>query len=1019
VSSHRLFQGLICLNDLDRRKKTAELARSVWQKAMIELVYQLTKIYPVQTDSQMDVNSPIMLNYFRQILEKLKPEKLCQQPEHLTWQWGRRMYDIMRSLTFEYRGEKIGFMPNGGMNVSTMYVYNSRTTSGKMDWHKVGTWSMSSRWGRLKSRLRIDGVTWPGGSNSPPKGRPSKLKLRVVTIREKPFVIYNRLQEDGSCDANSIPCKLRPQSIVDMDSPLHETGGSKTGSTQFRSVTTIQLHLGLNTTPMMDRKENQNAVTAPNVTQYIDGCCSGLTMDLLIELMKDLNFEVELYEVEDGLWGAWTPDGWNGIIRTLMDHKADMAVTSLKITPNRSQQVEFSVPFLETGIAVIVALREGAISPTAFLKPYDYQSWCVILVFSVHASGAALFIFEWFSPNGLDRGQTVGHRFSLFRSLWLIWSMLFGAAVNADNPRGVASRFLANIWALFALVFLASYTANLAAFMIAKEDFYDLSGMNDWRLQQPWNVKPPFRFATIPSGATEENIKINFPEMAIYMHKFNRSTVEEGLKSLKAGDLDAFLYDANVLDYWASKDENCKLRIVGNLYAMTGYGIGFAKGSRWVEKVNSRILDYQKNGKFQRWKKFWQTGSCRKDAALGNTNKTLGVKNFISAFILLLCGIVICGLILLIELAIYRYFRSKKIPCLAGNKLCKWMPVCTGAGITNQRFRMRPTEVPKPRTLCSDTDYASKMEILIRENDVLREKLQQLQSLVDVTTKPDARCITPERQLLTRPEPVTAHTGRGRRKLADEDPNTMEISSGAKRPSRRPKNTRTGLSQQHMRQQKEKPKIWDVYSKVAVIPIEPTTSMYYKCVHEPTESPEGEPHAIILPKLSSSPSRRRRFPTSTNQQNEKSFARYDQPQKSPKVLTERPSHSAISPKTDENYWLNYGAEEPIYALGPTDHNVVNTPRRRIYPGNVPFGASADCQDRSEHHSPHNFRETVRKPLSTSGSRRAHRELRFLKTDVDEQQIDVIGQNVDREICNNEQLHIGTDFQDTVEKESVL
>ncbi|OON21400.1 Ligand-gated ion channel [Opisthorchis viverrini] len=429
------------------------------------------------------------------------------------------------------------------------------------------------------------------------------------------------------------------------ESPRHATEENVT----FDKTSSYQKERGLvnNTLPF-------------NASDYVDGCCSGLTMDLLMELMKDLNFDIDLYEAPDGLWGAWTPEGWNGVIRVLMDNQADMAVTSLKITPNRSQQIDFSVPFLETGIAITVALREGAISPTAFLKPYDYQSWCMILIFSVHASGAALFIFEWLSPNGLNRGQmsTSEHRFTLFRSLWLIWSMLFGAAVNADNPRGVASRFLANIWALFALVFLASYTANLAAFMIAKEDFYDLSGMNDWRLQQPWNVKPPFRFSTIPSGATEENIKINFPEMGAYMRNFNRSTVEEGLASLKSGELDAFIYDANVLDYWASKDEGCKLRIVGNLYAMTGYGIGFAKGSRWLEKVNSRILDYQKNGKLQRWKKFWQTGSCRKDSALGNTNKTLGVKNFISAFILLLCGILLCSLILGFEHIVYRTIGS-------------------------------------------------------------------------------------------------------------------------------------------------------------------------------------------------------------------------------------------------------------------------------------------------------------------------------------------------------------------------
>jgi hypothetical protein len=58
------------------------------------------------------------------------------------------------------------------------------------------------------------------------------------------------------------------------------------------------------------------------------------------------------------------------------------------------------------------------------------------------------------------------------------------------------------------LVFTASYTANLAAFMIIKEEYPDLKSVLDARLTNPYAYKPNYRYGTVKSGATAETVFI-------------------------------------------------------------------------------------------------------------------------------------------------------------------------------------------------------------------------------------------------------------------------------------------------------------------------------------------------------------------------------------------------------------------------------------------------------------------------------------------------------------------------------
>uniref|UniRef100_A0A8C4PYB0 Ionotropic glutamate receptor C-terminal domain-containing protein n=1 Tax=Eptatretus burgeri TaxID=7764 RepID=A0A8C4PYB0_EPTBU len=297
----------------------------------------------------------------------------------------------------------------------------------------------------------------------------------------------------------------------------------------------------------------------------------------------------------------------------------------------------------------------------------------MMFILCLLVSGIAVFVFEYFSPVGYNRELASGKEpggpaFTIGKSIWLLWAIVFNNSVPVENPRGTTSKFMVSVWAFFAVIFLASYTANLAAFMI-QEDYVDMvSGMSDSKFQNPTQQHPAFRFGTVPNGSTERNIRNNYPHMHAYMSKFNQKNVERALVSLKTGKLDAFIYDAAVLNYMAGKDEGCRLVTIGSgkVFATTGYGIALQKNSRWKRAIDLALLQFIGDGEMDELEMIWLTGICHGERNDVMSSK-LDVDNMAGVFYMLVVAMAL-SLIVFIGEHFFYYVRRH---CVKNTELDK------------------------------------------------------------------------------------------------------------------------------------------------------------------------------------------------------------------------------------------------------------------------------------------------------------------------------------------------------------
>lgn len=74
----------------------------------------------------------------------------------------------------------------------------------------------------------------------------------------------------------------------------------------------------------------------------------GYCIDLIDEIAKNVDFDYDIKEVEDGKFGNMNEKGeWNGIVRKLIDKQADIGLGSMSVMAERETVIDFTVPYYD------------------------------------------------------------------------------------------------------------------------------------------------------------------------------------------------------------------------------------------------------------------------------------------------------------------------------------------------------------------------------------------------------------------------------------------------------------------------------------------------------------------------------------------------------------------------------------------------------------------------------------------------------------------------------------------------
>uniref|UniRef100_A0A1D1Z9P6 Glutamate receptor n=1 Tax=Anthurium amnicola TaxID=1678845 RepID=A0A1D1Z9P6_9ARAE len=337
---------------------------------------------------------------------------------------------------------------------------------------------------------------------------------------------------------------------------------------------------------------------------------------------------------------------YDQLVYNVANNVFDAAVGDIAIVTNRTRLVDFTQPYIATGLVIIAPIGNKKSSTWVFLRPFTGRMWCVTGAFFVMI-GFVIWVLEH-RVNKDFRGPPKRQCVTM---LLFSFSTLFNS--QQEDTVSTLGRMVMMVWLFLLMVITSSYTASLTSFLTVQQLSSPIKGIDSLiATNQPigYQIGSFARSYLIDSLNIRQSRLVSLGSPEAY-----EAALQLGPKN---GGVAAIVDELPYVELFLAKTSG--FGIVGKMFTKSGWGFAFPRDYPLAVDLSTAILRLSENGQLQRIHDKWLCKeSCIKHGDSDSGPNQLHITSFWGLF--LVCGLVtITALIIFLLKTIQQFVRFKR-----------------------------------------------------------------------------------------------------------------------------------------------------------------------------------------------------------------------------------------------------------------------------------------------------------------------------------------------------------------------